>query len=399
LQALGGRDFKHVVDLLWEPPPLAADAAFLARYVAELRARDSGPALRRLALQWLLMFAAERPGMAEIAGVLRSEAPRLRGAMSAPDTARRLFDPVAGPVSLATELAHGSGEPADVLARHGLRGAAAEGGFVQTAFLWLLATLRQHLTAAQGACPPLFERVRALATNAKGEPRFRELRAAFAEALLLPFAGMEPARATRELIETELLGRLGDPRVDAAAWAGVSAAAKDVMLRWLTEATLEAFIAIVRRHADPEHWRYREAFWRAFLRAGHIRTAQVAFGPAARQEVQTLARRENDPRLRVFARLEGSGVLANHAVLLLRIGDLTLAEWSHTGALRIWKAGQRGAPRLEQRSFDAANLRDPKAAKFTHHGSQSGSWQAAVAGAVLHETGIVVGRSEYMPRR
>ena len=110
--------------------------------------------------------------------------------------------------------------------------------------------------------------------------------AALADTLLRPFVVEEPPPEVRKIIEIELLNRLDDPRLAAGRWAGVSETAKEVMLRWLAEATLEAFIAIVRKYADPGHWVYREAFWRAYLRAGYVRSVQVAFKPLAAQEAR-----------------------------------------------------------------------------------------------------------------
>lgn len=395
LRTLGSRDFKHVANLLWDPPPLAADTNFLTRYVAEIAEGRSPSALRRLALFWLLRFSAGAPGIQETAAILRREASCLRGALADPQIARRVFDPLSGPVALAEQLATSNETPAEILQRHGIKGAAAEAGFVLAAFEALLARLGITMAAARGPYLPLLHRVLEFARDAKGNPRFDQARAAMAEALLRPFGAADPSREVRELIEGEILARLGDPRVAAARWAGVSEGAKEVMLRWLAEATLEAFLSIVQRYAEPDHWRFREAFWRAYLRAGHIRSVQVAFRSQAAREARQLGRK--DSRLLAFAELDGSGTLANHAVLLLRIGDLVLAEWSHNGALRIWRAGNRLAPRLTARHFSGSDLKAEADLRIVHY--PQAQWQAKVADFVWRETGLRVQSSDYMPRR
>lgn len=394
LSALGPRDFKHVAHLLWEAPALGADHGFVQRYLAELRRRASGPALRRLALLWLLNFAPTQPAIAEVARLLRDKARPLRGALANPDIARRIFDPVTGPATLADELARDPAAPAAVLERHGLKGPAAEGGFVLASFRALLGVLGQAMAGKGSSYLPLLQRILAFSRNEQGTPRFDQARAALADTLLRPFVVEEPPPEVRKIIEIELLNRLDDPRLAAGRWAGVSETAKEVMLRWLAEATLEAFIAIVRKYADPGHWVYREAFWRAYLRAGYVRSVQVAFKPLAAQEARHMAR--HDKRLLAFAELSGSGTLASHAVLLLRIGDLTLAEWSHNGALRIWRAGNPRAPRLTGRHFDGAELKVAADLRVVHH--PQGRWQAEVASFVWRMTGLRVQESDYMPR-
>lgn len=395
LRLLGTRDFKHVSNLLWDPPPLAADGSFMANYLAELVRRRNGSALRRLALLWLLRFRADAPGIHEAAAVLLAEASSLRGALADPEVARRVFDPLFGPVSLAEELASGEDTPAEILDCHGIKGSAAEGGFVLAAFEALLARLGQTMAAARGPYLPLLQRVLGFARDAKGRPRFDQARAAMAESLLQPFTMADPSTEVRDLIEGELLSRLGDPRLAADRWAGISEGAKEVMLRWLSEAMLEAFLAIVQRYADADHWRYREAFWRAYLRAGYIRSVQIAFRTQAANEARQLGRK--DRRLLAFADLDGYGTLANHAVLLLRIGDLVLAEWSHLGALRIWRGGHPRAPRLTARHFSGSELKADADLRVVHH--PQAQWQAKVADFIWRETGLRIPSSDYMPRR
>ena len=61
-----------------------------------------------------------------------------------------------------------------------------------------------------------------------------------------------------------------DPRLTQSGWTSVSPAAKDVMLRWMVSASLEDFFALIARRAQEDHWRYRKAFWSAYLKRDYI---------------------------------------------------------------------------------------------------------------------------------
>ena len=38
------------------------------------------------------------------------------------------------------------------------------------------------------------------------------------------------------------------------------------MLRWMVSASLDDFFALIARRAQEDHWRYRKAFWSAYLK-------------------------------------------------------------------------------------------------------------------------------------
>jgi hypothetical protein len=95
-----------------------------------------------------------------------------------------------------------------------------------------------------------------------------------------------------------------------------------------------------------------------------------------------------------FGLLESSGASADQSVLLLRIGPLVLAEWSHNGSLRAWPA-DRG-PKLGQKDdpYKPAILRRPSlpfpphptrpgpdsgTGGLRHMGSATGVWQRRAA--------------------
>lgn len=151
--------------------------------------------------------------------------------------------------------------------------------------------------------------------------------------------GREPDATLKECVQRFLLNHLGDPRLRPDHWAAVSAAGRALMRRWLAAASLETFFELIERHAWDQQWRYRKAFWTACLRKGGITDAWLALGSrvhADARAVQSLGK--------AYARLkQGRG---NAAVLLMRVGELVLVEWSNVGKLRAWQHTSKNAPRL-----------------------------------------------------
>jgi len=92
-------------------------------------------------------------------------------------------------------------------------------------------------------------------------------------------SGPEPAPALQQPVREVLLRWLGDPRLRPQRWAALGEQEIALMRRWLTRASLDLFFRLIDQHAIEEHWRYRHAFWLAYLRKGAIADAWLALGP------------------------------------------------------------------------------------------------------------------------
>src|SRR5262249_46073877 len=92
---------------------------------------------------------------------------------------------------------------------------------------------------------------------------------------------------------------------------------------------------------------------------------------------------------------------ANHSVLLIRIGDLTFAEWSHNGKLRAWPNDSKNVPALFRAKYFrseliASCLRFPAPAGRPDLGPRqddgltrhAGIWQGRVAALLQQHEGI-----------
>ena len=58
-----------------------------------------------------------------------------------------------------------------------------------------------------------------------------------------------------------------------------------------------------------------------------------------------------------FGRLQRGGISSEHAVLLMRIGDLTVADWNFNGKCHIWLRNNGSSPKLYEREYDRYELK------------------------------------------
>jgi hypothetical protein len=228
-----------------------------------------------------------------------------------------------------------------------------------------------------------------------GRLRFETLRIATAEALLAPFEERRPAVEIESTLRPFFLRCFGDPRLPRVpGWANVDERYKGVMRRWLVRLDLDAFFRLLDQTALDRHWSYRQAFWRAYLKRDLITDTWIVLGP----EAAKIARRTFEHGAAATGKLRlGSGVQANHSVLLMRLGRMTVAEWSHNGTCRFWLEGNRDAPAMYRQEYRRDEL--VKGAKFEqrHHGTERGTWQGQIADWIYQNTGVRVGPSDYMP--
>ena len=134
-------------------------------------------------------------------------------------------------------------------------------------------------------------------------------------------------------------------------------------------------------HALDKHWRYREAFWRAFLEQNLIDDIWFVLGPHAKLRLRTM--NVGEGYAEPTAVLQNAG--RDQSVLLLRMPGVTIAEWSHNGSCRCWLDGTNGEPKLYQGRYSGFSLRCPADLSQQHHRSHEGWWQDKIAKMVKYE--------------
>jgi hypothetical protein len=213
-----------------------------------------------------------------------------------------------------------------------------------------------------------------------------------ADALLLPFVNLAPPSKVQGTIQAFLLTHLKDPRLTQSGWARVTPAAKDVMLRWMVSASLEDFFALIARRAKEDHWRYRKAFWSAYLKHRHIADAWVILGENAEREARVRWR----DAVPAHGQLIGGD--PDHCVLILRIGSVVVTEWSHNGTCRLWPEDDKACPRFHSGRYSRAALRLNPGHEQRHHGNTHYTWQQNLASVIRDQTGIGITQAEYRVR-
>ena len=277
------------------------------------------------------------------------------------------------------------------LSEAGLGSGLEASRFVEIATERLLTDTEAWLRSGRGSIPKVQRVFEWLERD--GELRFGNLRVGVATTFLRPFLSEAPKADLQQAIIAFLCRTIGDPRIRMPRWHDVPEGVRNVLLRWLVGASLEDFFRVLDRTADA-HWMYRKAFWSAYLGRRAIDDAWIVLGPDALRIVrQGFREGAAAAKLRM-----GTGVLANHSVLLMRIGGLTIAEWSHNGTCRIWKRGNKTSPKFYDPEYVRRELVEDCDWFKRHGGAPQGTWQEAVAEFIAYQTGISVPRSAYMPR-
>jgi hypothetical protein len=386
------RQWGRAIWGIWDQScPLSSLKGFWPHFQIFLQKSNRRSYVKNLILTYLREFDPKTPGIEHAARLIREFIAREDNRdwlWTRRHESLHLFDPSAAPQALAKFLLGFEREIAQALIDAGCQGVAETGGMERAAFVEALNTLRQQLESGPNAMA-LLNRV--LAWSTKGDRlRFEMLRIPLAEALLSPW---HTAPATADLEKTILrfmLKHFGDLRLTKKAWLGTSEPSQRVIRRWLTKASLDQFIEVVTKVAEGSHWKYRKAFWMGYFDRGHIEEAWVLFGYDARRIVHRAAE-----EIKGFGTIHGGQ--SNHCVLMLKIGGLTIADWSHNGSCRIWLENNKHRPDLYL-NYRADELRMNADFEQPHRGSEQHNWQGSVARFIQEQTGAWVHMRDRMPR-
>lgn len=399
MDGLSTSELRQAPWVLFEPfgaetdaAPLAVRNGFLAGYLREVYTRGQASAIVALVYCFLLFYPRALPAFDQLREFILS---RLLPRDSGPRIARwRTCSDECGllaadaPLQLAARLANTEHAPNAVLEECCLRGLLATGGLVREAYSQFVAAVSQQLRQGS-ATPATVERLLSV-SRASDEPRglrFKTQRVTLVDGLLLPFAEGNPGPAVAEPIKAFLLELLGDPRLTRRQrWSGVDTGARQVMLGWLVTDTLEDFFRLLEYAAQGDvtasrHWRARKDFWSRYLRAGSIADAWVALGPLARAEAHDMLSSLETS----YASLNtGYNVQQNHSAIIMRIGGLTITEWSHSGKFRAWRSDAQRCPKLYKSAYSRSDLVQDAEFEIAHYSG----WQSRIADLIYDQTGV-----------
>ena len=376
------RDLKRVLRLAWDvetAPPIEEllDAAV---------ARDRRSIDRAMAIGYLSRFPCEVAGFARFAAACTLVTARRDWPWRLRATRWRLFE-ADGPDLVGGGLLELGNE---VLADAGLDGALAQGGFVSAA---LKSACDRAAVAAAAEAEALGAALIALAAKGVAVPAY-----SVARALLRPWSQRPPSSEHQKSIMGFLARKIGDPRLDRARWAALNSALRAaypgedttayeaLLKRWLVASTVWQFFDIVdRTTGNTAQWTARRKFWTAYVEAGAITEAWFAFGGLAEA-----AARRIYPDMRhgsEYGRVQGYAA-PGHSALVIQLGDLRIAEWSHNGKARFWDRQANARPELYRREYDGHALRREANEPGFDAISHQGSWEYRFASHIRSATGV-----------
>ncbi|GGF76505.1 hypothetical protein GCM10011332_33140 [Terasakiella brassicae] len=207
------------------------------------------------------------------------------------------------------------------------------------------------------------------------------------EALLLPWKDRDPSQDTKKLIVDNLIAMFGDPRLNRSGpWMVMSDAVEQVIMRWLTEANLIAFLDIVGRvikKEEPQNyhmWPDRRKFWESMWKKKRIQAAWVALSDAGRAEAKRIAMETGSKGLLGFANVNGD---LHKCFLFLKCGNKIIAEGSHNFKVHVFDEKQDTCPKLFQSSYTINRIRHGNAqfGSFTHDAYRH--WEQKVLQALM----------------
>lgn len=185
----------------------------------------------------------------------------------------------------------------------------------------------------------------------------------------------DPSNKLKSALQEFAGQNYGDPRYQV--WPGLLDTISNLICKWLIADTIMAFMQIL---TDLDQcWQYRQEFWWEYYQQGHIEQAWLILANGVKAQIS-----ETYPHLQ-YANLTGSGIRSQHCVLLLKIKNLIIADWSHQGRCHIWLSPE--APKFYAPEYTRQQLTQGSAKikpeysynGINHHNSESGGWQTDVA--------------------
>ncbi len=399
LGSLSNAEWRYVpLCLLMGAPRLIEETRFMEAYVRRLQQQTNRLTIRHLIRFYLNHFDPGVSGIRLIGKFLAEGVKQWGKEWSDRHYKVGLFDPDMAPLRLGYKALQAEEPPINFLSGMGFDRSLSSARLAGYAFLEALKKLYAELLTNPSM--PWIQRVAAWGMDENKQFRYGNIpgaRGKLAEALLLPWEKRDPPQEVKDFTERFILAHYKDLRINHARWNDVSEDARRIMRRWLTKASLDWFLNVVDETATDEDsrrmWPARRKFWGAYYTRGYMQEAWVVFGRAGSEHARRLSTksREDAASFMSFGRIQG-GARSNHAVLLMRIGDLTIADWNFMGKCHIWLGDNPKAPDLYRTEYDRFDLSKNSDFQQVH----LGVWQVYVYDFVLKHTQAFMHRPEYV---
>ena len=241
-----------------------------------------------------------------------------------------------------------------------------------------------------------------ISQNGKIKPNFGQ---AAMVGLLLPFVDKAPSNFLKNRLKELFLSSFNDPRVSSHSWPEISLSLGGslsrekciaIIKKWLNFDSIELFFKIIAEHAPDEQFEPRRKLWQTYFDQEYVSDAWAVLGPSAARTASHLKRvDENTLGLRWS---ELTGAQSDQSVLLMKIGNLVVAEWSHSGKFRAWDESSPAKPKFYRSAYSGSELRRNSNKIRTKSGALSdgithiGNWVPRAQQYINQQTGIRLSR-------
>jgi hypothetical protein len=177
----------------------------------------------------------------------------------------------------------------------------------------------------------------------------------FYEAMLQRFESQFPLPTVQKALLSRALQHYGDPRINE--WPGLigpdSYSRRErcisTIKRWLSIEYLDLFIKIIEKTSVDRQFAPRKAFWLKYFEADKIGDITLVLAADADKVARKAQQQLHSAEYMQWSTLHGA--LPNQSVLLMRMDDLIIAEWSHSGAIRFWDVDTPASPKFHMKSY------------------------------------------------
>lgn len=286
-------------------------------------------------------------------------------------------------VSLAQRLtAADTSNPRQVLQDAGLRGVLESSGFTRHIFRHVCRSM------SKGFEPHDLARFLDWTHDPKSKKwLFENDIANYTAALVTPFIKRDPTDNIKNQVLSTLIELFNDPRTKPAKWHGVDEEIQRTLKRWLTQNSFDLLLQVVNSSNDTHQWKERHTYWSTYIEGGYISEAWVALGPRAVEVANRLIDSGELKSSGEFGRLQRSEIDPLHSMILMRIGDWIVSEWTHSGKLRFYNTeSNRKAPKMYEKLYEASQIRVDSLAQdnVVHHNG----WQDKATQIVKRRIGL-----------
>lgn len=216
--------------------------------------------------------------------------------------------------------------------------------------------------------------------------------------LVIPLKYKSPDDRDVKKVRKIIQNSLPDPRIDDRLWPAISKkmggdkARRDcleIVKKWNVFQSITLFFRIIEEVVEREdakhHFPKRKEFWLRYFRQNAISEAWVVLGPKAESRIKELKKR-GDEEIKGLSFGVLNGAAYDQCVLIMRVGDLTVMEWSHSGACRVWNRSDAKAPFLNRMRYEREQLMQESTHRIVHDARDS--WTLKLHNILRKQGGI-----------